>query len=132
MIPGVAPAIRKKSGGSGPLPPFTCTLTAGTFSGTAGYSDGSETAARGSIDQEPIPGNVLKYATTQVISTNNFTLILFAGDILSIVDGLSLYVDGNTDTTTWSVDVDGNTAGELPFGTDVAFVNGNAHSFEIK
>ena len=75
----------------GPDPRFT--LTAGTDGGSGiGYSDGTLTAAFGAISSEPVEGQLLLFVAE---NGTNITAY-FAGDIVSLLTGCSLVVDGVT------------------------------------
>jgi hypothetical protein len=78
-------------------------MTAGDFMGIAqGYSTA---VAIGSIDQEPIPGEIL----AGLVSGSAVNEIVFDGDVTAIVAGLTVWVD--------SV--------EYPFDTDWVYDGGN-------
>lgn len=90
MIPGIAPAISKKKAAD-PGGGYSFTMTAGDYFGFAsGYGGPGEDV--GGISNEPIPGQTLLMFLGP--SFTNSADILFAGDILDIVNGLTVWVDG--------------------------------------
>lgn len=109
---------------------YSFTMTAGqAFGFVNGYSTGGDLGAFGSIDQEPISGQTL--AALFELGGGDGS-INFDGDIVSIVSGLTVWVDSveYPFDSDW-VFADGFTAGEWT-GSGPAFVNTNMYFVEIK
>lgn len=112
---------------------YSCTMTAATIpgAGATGYSEGSLFGAAGSIDQEPVPGETV----TVIGSDPSATIIYFLGDLTSILNGLSVWVDGTDYTslfgTTWT-----HTSGVTYIGTTdggrPTFTASTSYLIEIK
>lgn len=110
---------------------FSCTMTAGVFSGVVqGYGNASSGSPMGSINQQPIPGQVFRQLTSGFFDTAGFE-----GDITGVVAGLRVWVDGVEypfDGTDWAYNsginstvAQWNTAGPV-------FVNTVSYFVEIK
>lgn len=69
---------------------YSCTMTAGNTSGVLqGYGNASSGIPMGSINHEPIPGQVLLQLTSGF-----FDSAAFEGDVTGIVAGLRVWVNG--------------------------------------
>lgn len=124
----VPPVGWKKSAPPAPSGP-SFNMTAGAFSGVVfGYSDGSGLPAFGSIDAEPIPGHDL------IANVSGFSqAITFAGDAVSLLSGLTVWVNG--------IQYAANFSGWGLFGSDTQgswssdgpdYADGNSYFIEIK
>lgn len=133
MIPGIAPAIRKKKAAPDPGGGYSFTMTAGDYQGIIqGYGPGFEI---GSIDAEPIPGHPLLGI---FLWGSSFWATAFTGNCLELVAGKTVWVDGVNypfDSYDWVYDADGPygdaTIGEWA-SAGPTFVNQGVYFIEIK
>lgn len=127
MIPGIMPAIRKKSGASG----YSFTMTAGSSFGIVGYVRSGNSygfpGSIGSISGEPISGATLD----AFASGSGFDRIKFVGTIPGDLGDTTVWVDGVEYAAGFSWTIGANAEGVWSSGKP-PLSNGVTHDVEIK
>lgn len=129
MIPGIMPAIRKKAAPD-PGGGYSFTMTAGDSGvGLYGYDPGLFFGIFGSIDHEPIPGETLALVLSD--GASGFTIAMM-GDVMALVEGLDVWVDGVPQGISAEWDFNGDTTFIDTASVSPTFIPDEEYFIEIK